>query len=168
MGSPSGEVGRAYDEGPVEVRLSRGFWIGKYEVTQGQWTRIVGAFIREMDKGKGDDIPMYWVNYHEAEAFCRKLSERAWASGELPKSWEFRLPTEAQWEYACRAGTTTATSFGDSLGSRQANINGTKPYNVAEVGPYLRQSVRAGSYPANRWGLHDMHGNVWEWCRDWY
>jgi len=77
------------------------------------------------------------------------------------------LPTEAQWEYACRAGTTTATSFGDKLSSKQANFKG-KPYNGAEPGPSLGRVAKVGSYPANAWGLHDMHGNTYEWCRDWY
>ena len=167
MGSPIVEPERRYDEGPVEVTLSRGFWTGKYEVTQGQWMRIAGTFPREMDKGQGDDFPVYWVSFPEAEGFCRTLTKRARESGELPKNWEFRLPTEAQWEYACRAGTTTATSFGDRLSSSQANFNG-KPYNGAEEGPARKQAVKVGSYPANPWGIHDMHGNVWEWCRDWY
>ena len=95
------------------------------------------------------------------------LTDRAHASGQLPAGWEFRLPTEAQWEYACRAGTTTATSFGDKLSSKQANFQG-KPYNGAEEGPSLKRTERVGSYPANPWGVHDMHGNVFEWCRDWY
>lgn len=167
MGSPPSEAEHRSDEGPVEVTLSKGFWMGKYEVTQGQWKRTAGAFPREMDKGQGDDFPVYWVNYPEAEDFCRRLTEQAQAAGDLPKDWTFRLPTEAQWEYACRAGTATATSFGDRMSSRQANFNGS-PYNGAESGPSLKQASKVGSYPANAWGLHDMHGNVWEWCRDWY
>ena len=83
------------------------------------------------------------------------------------RGWEFRLPTEAQWEYACRAGTTTATAFGDKLSSKQANFKG-KPYNGAEPGPSLGKAAKVGSYPPNAWGLHDMHGNIFEWCRDWY
>ena len=101
----------------------------------------------------------------EAEAYCAELSRSAHRSGVLPEAWEFRLPTEAQWEYACRAGTSSATSFGDSLARHQANF-------AAESAD---RSVRAiggartvGSYPANPWGIHDMHGNVWEWCRDYY
>src|SRR5881296_2804021 len=114
-----------------------------------------------------NDFPVGNVNFAEAEAFCRKLTELGHQSGELPKDWEFRLPTEAQWEYACRAGTTTATAFGDKLGSKHANFKG-KPYNGAEPGPSLGRAARVGSYPPNAWGLHDMHGNTFEWCRDWY
>jgi formylglycine-generating enzyme required for sulfatase activity len=167
MGSPPDESERRPGESQVEVVLSRGFWVGKFEVTQGEWRRVVGQFPGKFTAGEGDDFPVYTINFAEAEGFCRTLSEIAHASGELPKNWEFRLPTEAQWEYACRAGTTTATSFGDSLSSKQANFQG-KPYNGAEEGPSLKRAARVGSYPANPWGLHDVHGNVFEWCRDWY
>jgi formylglycine-generating enzyme len=151
----------------VEVTLSKGFWIGKFEVTQGEWLRVVGAFPGEFTAGAGDDFPVYTINFAEAEGFCQKLTKQARAAGELPADWEFRLPTEAQWEYACRAGTTTATSFGDSLSSRQANFQG-KPYNGGAEGPSLKRAAPVGSYPASAWGLHDMHGNEFEWCRDWY
>jgi len=167
MGSPSTEPERRPGEDQVEVTLSRGFWIGKYEVTQGQWKGVVGEFPGQFTAGEGEDFPVYTINFAEAGGFCRKLTESAHASGELPKQWEFRLPTEAQWEYACRAGTTTATAFGDKLSSTQANFQG-KPYNGAQPGPSLKRTTRVGSYPANAWGLHDMHGNVFEWCRDWY
>lgn len=167
MGSPAGESERRPDERQVEVTFGKGFWTGKYEVTQGQWKRVVGEFPGNQPAGEGDDFPVVEVNFAEAEGFCRKLTERARASGDLPEGWEFRLPTEAQWEYACRAGTTTATSFGDKLSSKQANFGG-KPYNGAEEGPSLKRASKVGSYPANAWGLHDMHGNVFEWCRDWY
>ena len=167
MGSPRSEPERRPGEDQVRVTLSRGFWVGKYEVTQGQWRRVVGAFPGPFSAGEGDDFPVYTINFAEAEGFCRKLSEVAHASGGLPKSWEFRLPTEAQWEYACRAGTTTATSFGASLSSTQANFQG-KPYHGAIPGPSLKRAARVGSYPANPWGLHDVHGNEFEWCRDWY
>ncbi len=167
MGSPPDEPERRPDEVQVEVTLTGGFWMGKYEVTQGQWKRVVGEFPGKLTAGEGDDFPVGTVNFAEAEGFCRRLTESAQASADLPKEWEFRLPTEAQWEYACRAGTTTATSFGDKLSSKQANFQG-KPYNGAEDGPSLKRAARVGSYPANAWGLHDMHGNVFEWCRDWY
>ncbi len=169
MGSPPDEPERRPGEDQVEVTLTRGFWAGKYEVTQGDWRRLVGELpgALTVELPRGDDYPMGNVNFAEAEAFCRKLTELARKTGELPEGWEFRLPTEAQWEYACRAGTTTATSFGDKLSSRQANFKG-KPYNGAPEGPSLRKAAKVGSYPANTWGIHDMHGNTFEWCRDWY
>jgi len=166
MGSPPDEPGRRADEAQVEVTLSKGFWMGKYEVTQGQWKRVMGAIPGELVAGEGSDFPVYWINFIEAEEFCHRLTERAHASGELPADWEFRLPTEAQWEYACRAGTTTAFSFGETLTSKQANIG--KPYDGTPDGSPGAAAVKVGSYPANAWGLHDMHGNEFEWCRDWY
>lgn len=167
MGSPPSESERRPGEDQVEVTLTKGFWMGKYEVTQGEWQRVVGQFPGQLTAGAGDDFPTYAINFAEAEGFCRTLTRSARASGELPKGWEFRLPTEAQWEYACRAGTATATSFGDAVSSHQANFQG-KPYNGAEHGPSLKRAAPVGSYPANPWGLCDLHGNVFEWCRDWY
>ncbi|HUR44957.1 MAG TPA: formylglycine-generating enzyme family protein [Candidatus Saccharimonadales bacterium] len=172
MGSPLVEPDRRPDEGPVEVTLTKGFWMGKYEVTQGQWKRVVGPFpgVRTPIAGDGDDFAVYWVTFNHCEDFCRTLTELAHKSGELPAEWEFRLPTEAQWEYACRAGTTTATSYGKTMTRKQANFAG-KPYGLKDgpsSGPMLNRATRVGSYPANAWGLHDMHGNEFEWCRDWY
>jgi formylglycine-generating enzyme required for sulfatase activity len=169
MGSPPSEPERRPGEEQVEVTLTRGFWMAKYETTQGLWKRVVGQLPGELTRQlpAGDDLPVGNVNFAEAEAFCHRLTERCRTSGVLPRPWEFRLPTEAQWEYACRAGTTTATAFGDTLSRKQANFKG-KPYNGAEEGPSLNRAAKVGSYPANRWGLHDMHGNTFEWCRDWY
>jgi formylglycine-generating enzyme required for sulfatase activity len=169
MGSPPDEPERRPDEAQVDVTLTRGFWMAKYETTQGQWKRVVGALPGPLtaELPAGDELPVGNVNFAEAEAFCRKLTELGHTSGDLPAGWEVRLPTEAQWEYACRAGTTTATAFGDKLSSKQANFQG-KPYNGAEPGPSLKRAAPVGSYPANAWGLHDMHGNTFEWCRDWY
>jgi formylglycine-generating enzyme required for sulfatase activity len=169
MGSPPGEPERRPGEDQVEVTLTRGFWMGKYEATQGQWKRVMGKLPGELtaELPEGDDYPVGNVNFAEAEGFCARLTKLARQSGDLPEGWEFRLPTEAQWEYACRAGTTTATAFGDALGSKQANVK-NKPYNGGEEGPSLGKAAKVGSYPANAWGLHDMHGNTFEWCRDWY
>jgi len=169
MGSPRNEPERRPGEDQVEVSLTKGFWMAKYETTQGQWMRAMvglpGSLTVELPRG--DDYPVGNVNFAECEAFCAEMTARGRRSGELPAGWEFRLPTEAQWEYACRAGTTTATSFGESLSSTQANFKGA-PYNGGAPGPSLKQAARVGSYPANAWGLHDMHGNIYEWCRDWY
>lgn len=169
MGSPRNEPERRPGEDQVEVTLTRGFWMARYEATQGDWKRVFDKLPGELtvELPEGEDYPVGNVNYAEIEAYCRKLTELAHQSGDLPKEWEIRLPTEAQWEYACRAGTTTATSFGDKLSSKQANFKG-KPFNGGEPGPSLGRAVKVGSYPANAWGLHDMHGNIYEWCRDWH
>jgi formylglycine-generating enzyme required for sulfatase activity len=152
MGSPASEADRRGDEAQADVTLTTGFWGGKYPVTQGQWARAMGPFPQPQDKGVGEDFPVHWVSFVEAEEFCRKLA--------APTGWTFRLPTEAEWEYACRAGTATAYSFGDKLTVAQANFAGG--------GRDLGQSTKVGSYASNAWGLHDFHGNVWEYCRDWY
>jgi formylglycine-generating enzyme required for sulfatase activity len=169
MGSPLDEPERRPDEAQVEVVLSSGFWMARFETTQGQWKRVMGILPGELtaELPEGDDYPVGNVNHAEAQAFCARLTELGRRSGELSDELEFRLPTEAQWEYACRAGTKTATSFGAGLGREQANFQGT-PYNGAEDGPSLHRAAKVGSYPANAWGLHDMHGNIFEWCRDWY
>jgi len=169
MGSPPGEPERRPGEDQIQVTLTRGFWMAEFETTQAQWKglfdQLPGPLTAELPAG--DDLPVGNVNFAEAEEFCRRLTERGRESGDLPRDWEFRLPTEAQWEYACRAGTTTATAFGNALSSTQANFKG-QPYNGAAPGPALGRAIRVGSYPANAWGLHDMHGNTFEWCRDWY
>ncbi len=169
MGSPRNEPERRAGEDQVEVTLSKGFWIAKFECTQGQWKRLMGALPGPLtaELPEGDDLPVGNVNFAETEAYCRALTVRGRAAGTLPSDWEFRLPTDAQWEYACRAGTTTATAFGNALSSTQANFKG-KPYNGGGPGPSLNRAARVGSYPPNAWGVHDMHGNTFEWCRDWY
>ena len=170
MGSPDAEAGHRADEAQVQVTLTRGFWTGKYEVTQGQWQRVVGPFPDKPPSaafGQGDDFPVYWVNFGEASHFCGALTARARAAGAIAGRWEFRIPTEAQWEYACRAGTATATAFGDRFGRDQANFGGT-PLGGGQAGPAVGRASKVGSYSANPWGICDMHGNVFEWCRDWY
>src|SRR5262249_17753345 len=114
--------------------------------------------------GGGPSHPVENLNWEDAVEFCRRLSE-------LPAEREagrvYRLPTEAEWEDACRAGTTTAFHYGPGLASRQANMHGGQPY-FAPAGPNLERTTRVGSYRPNAFGLYDMHGNVWEWCADWY
>lgn len=170
MGSPRDEPERRPGEDQVEVTLTRGFWMARYETTQGQWKRVMGRLTGPLTKElpEGEKFPVGNVNFAEAEAYCKKLTELARKAGELPGGWEFRLPTEAQWEYACRARTTTATSFGNSLSSKQANFRGDHPYNGGIAGPALGRAAKVGSYAPNAWGLYDMHGNTFEWCRDWY
>jgi eukaryotic-like serine/threonine-protein kinase len=153
MGS-SGEVGRRSEESLHQVILSQSFYLGKYEVTQGQWERVMG---NNPSYFKGSDRPVEQVSWNDAVAFCKKLTETEKRAGMLTAGMAYQLPTEAQWEYACRAGTTTAYSFGENLTSRQANID--------EV---VDETTPVGKYPANAWGFHDMHGNVWEWCEDCY
>jgi formylglycine-generating enzyme len=168
MGSPPAERDRRPDETQVEVTLTKGFWTATHEATQGQWRRVIGTFpdrLPSAEFGEGDDVPVYWVNFDEAEAFCAELTRIHHRSGALPAGWAFSLPTEAQWEYACRAGTTTRSAFGEELAARHANVGiETEDRAVRASG----RSKRVGSYTANPWGVHDMHGNVWEWCRDYY
>jgi len=164
MGSPPDEEDRDDDEDQVEVTLTQGFWMGKHEVTVGQvlqWLNAPGVSFEEK-----------WIDLDSSRCPVRR-SGRGFVrntSTEFGESddWEYTLPTEAQWEYACRAGTTTATAFGDSLSSQYANFDGDYPYNGASKGPYLGKTTSVGSYRPNGWGLHDMHGNVYEWCRDTY
>ena len=169
MGSPASEPERRPGEDQVMVTVRNGFWTAKFEARQGDWARVLGALpgplTRELPAGP--DYPVGNVTFVEAEEFCRALTDRGRRTGALPDEWMFSLPTEAQWEYACRAGTTTATSFGNSLSSAQANFKGA-PYNGAKRGPSPGHATPAGTYPPNAWGLCDMHGNVYEWCRDWY
>ncbi len=167
MGSPEAEPGRNPDEGPLtRVALSQAFWIGQCEVTQGEYLGLMGTnpavFLGDLNR------PVENVSWQEATNYCFRLTARERAAGNLPRGFEYSLPTEAQWEYACRAGTTTATALGGALSSTQANFDGRFPFNGADPGPYLERTAKAGSYVPNGWGLFDLHGNVNEWCRDWY
>ena len=152
-----------------QVRITKPFYLGVYEVTQAEFVTVLGernnkpAF--HAGNGGGTDFPRENVLWTEAAEFCKNLSSR---KEEQQAGRKYRLPTEAEWEYACRAGTTTAFHTGESLSSRQANINGSEPFVGAEPGPYLRKTAKVGSYAPNAFGLYDMHGNVAEWCADWY
>ncbi|MFO0926473.1 MAG: bifunctional serine/threonine-protein kinase/formylglycine-generating enzyme family protein [Gemmataceae bacterium] len=157
MGSPEDEEGRADDETQHKVTLTQGYWLGTHEVTQKQWREVMGD---NPSNFKGDDLPVENVTWDDCQSFCTKLA------GKTGK--RFRLPTEAEWEYACRAGTTTPFHFGQTISTDQANYNGTYTYGRGEKGEYRQKTIPEGSFPANAWGLYDMHGNIWEWCQDWY
>ncbi len=168
MGSTRSEEGHRMEEDPIhEIQITRPFYLGIYPVTQTQYELLMGYnpafFTRE--KGGAPDHPVEQVNWHEAMEFCQRLSEMP---QEKQAKRVYRLPTEAEWEYACRAGTKTATAFGPHLNSAQANFNGNFPYGHATKGTYRFRTAKVGSYKPNPWGLYDMHGNVWEWCWDWY
>lgn len=144
------------DEGPQHRVTMQSFYIGKYEVTQAQYQAVMGV---NPSKFKGRNLPVETVSWNDAKEFCRRLSQMAGR--------EYRLPTEAEWEYACRAGTTTAFAFGDSLSADQANFDGRYPFGGAAKGDFRRQTTPVGSFQPNAYGLYDMHGNVSEWCEDW-
>jgi uncharacterized protein (TIGR02996 family) len=178
MGSPPAEQGRRQDEGPQHaVTISRPFWLGACPVTQAEYQRVAGANPSHFSpKGRGKAkvrkqdtarLPVECVSWEEAVAFCEALSG---LPGERAAGRAYRLPIEAEWEYACRAGATDGAPFhvGWSLSSAQANFHGGYPYGGAEKGPYLGRPCAVGSYPPNAWGLYDLHGQVWEWCEDWY
>jgi formylglycine-generating enzyme required for sulfatase activity len=168
MGSPESEPGHRLNEGPEhEVSITRPFYLGVAPVTQGQYEQVLGKNPARFHAGTGGgpDHPVETVSWEDAAAFCRRLSERA---EESRAGRVYRLPTEAEWEYTCRSGTATPFSPGAALSSRQANFDGAYPGGGATSGPALKQTSRVGSYPANNFGLCDVHGNVWEWCADWY
>jgi formylglycine-generating enzyme required for sulfatase activity len=167
MGSPGNEEGREKNELLHEVTITRPFYLGKYEVTQAQYE----ALFKENKSGfRGTNLPMEKVSWDEADTFARDLTQliQKRAGAKLV----YRLPTEAEWEYACRAGRPSSSPFGigdgRSLSFREANFDGNFPYGGAAKGPALQKTSEVGKYAANALGLCDMHGNVWEWCHDWY
>lgn len=149
---------------PVKVLLTHGYWLGRFEVTQAEWKAVMATepWNGQEHTNEGDDFPATFVNWGDAMEFCRKLSERERTAGRLPAGWEYTLPTEAQWDRACRARTETVFSFGDDeskLGDYAWFLD-----NAVNAGELYAH--RVGQRKPNPWGLHDMHGNVSEWCRD--
>ncbi len=158
MGSPAGEKDRDDDEGPqTTVTISKPFWLGKTEVTQAQWKTVMGS---DPSYWKGNYLPVERVTWFDAVAFCERLN--AMKSDSLIAGYHYTLPTEAQWEYACRAGTSTRFYYGDDPDYSQLEKYAWYAGNC----PSKTHTVAART--PNDWGLHDMHGNVWEWCLDWF
>jgi formylglycine-generating enzyme required for sulfatase activity len=150
--------------GPVElpvhtVHITRPFWIGKYEVTQTEYQALMNS---NPSYFKGANLPVETVSWDDAMAYCAALTVRERAAGRVPAGYQYRLPTEAEWEYCCRAGTTTEFNVGNTLSCPQVNFN---PFPSPSC---IGQTTPIGSYAANPWGLYDTHGNVWEWCLDWW
>jgi formylglycine-generating enzyme required for sulfatase activity len=192
MGSPEGEEGRYPDEGPVHTVKVSPFWMGEYEVTVGQFRAFVddtgyktdaergtlgieGAAVIEDGKAvvkadaswrkpyfpQSDNHPVVNVSWNDAQEFIK------WLNGKV-KGGGFRLPSEAEWEYACRAGTRMPFNTGASISTDEANYDGNYTYGSGEKGVYREKTTPVGTFKPNAWGLYDMHGNVWEWCQDWY
>jgi len=174
MGSPATEALRGSDEVPHVVTITKGFYMGKYLVTQTNYVSVVGGNNPSHFNTNSLTCAVEGVSWYDASNYCvvRTIQERA--AGLIPTNWVYRLPTESEWEYACRAGTTTALFLGGALHSQQANFAGTTEYdstsgNVNNAsGVFLQTTVPVGNYAANGWGLFDMAGNVFEWCQDWY
>jgi formylglycine-generating enzyme required for sulfatase activity len=160
MGSPKEEKKRQDNETQHKVTLSKGFYMGVYTVTQEQWQAVMGDNPSNFNGEKS--LPVEKVSWDDCQEFIKKLREK-----DKDKK-AYRLPTEAEWEYACRAGTKTPFHFGETISTDQANYNGNYIYGDGKKGMYREKTTPVGSFPANVWGFYDMHGNVWQWCEDWY
>jgi formylglycine-generating enzyme required for sulfatase activity len=173
MGSPEDEPERHLDEGPQHEVTVQELFMTQSPITQAQWREVAGWQEREAerwgrelnpnpsdfgDQADSDQRPVEQVSWHDAMEFCNRLSQR---TGRY-----YTLPSEAQWEYACRAGSTTPFAFGATLSAELANYDATITYGDGPKGEYRQQTTPVGMFPANAWGLHDMHGTVWEWCLD--
>ncbi|RPH51659.1 MAG: formylglycine-generating enzyme family protein [Desulfobacteraceae bacterium] len=187
MGSPADEPGRDSDETQHKVTLTKGFYMGETEVTVGQWrafskdsgykteaetsggthfweriwVKKAGIYWDNPDLVQSENHPVTCLSWNDVQEFIRWLNRKEGAS-------RYRLPTEAEWEYAARAGTATPFSTGKCLSTDHANYDGSKPLAGCSRGSYRETTVRTGAFAPNKLGLYDMHGNVWEWCQDWY
>jgi len=165
MGSPPDEPGRYDDEILHKVTLTKGFYMQTTQVTQKQWKAIMennpSEFKGGIFKGNRNNCPVENISWYDVQEFIKRLNRKE-------ETDKYRLPTEAEWEYACRAGTTTPFYFGRCLLTDQVNYDGKYPLEGCPKGQYRRKTVPVGSFAPNAWGLYDMHGNVWEWCQDWY
>jgi formylglycine-generating enzyme required for sulfatase activity len=169
MGSPADEQERRSDEGPQHEVTLASFLMSQTPITQAQWREVAKwqppqgeKWARDLkpkpSRFKGDDRPVESVSWHDAMEFCKRLSQRTGR--------HYTLPSEAQWEYACRAATTMPFHFGATITPELVNYDGNYTYAKGPKGAYRAQTTSVASFPANAWGLHDMHGNVWEWCLD--
>ena len=164
MGAPESEPESLDRERPPHEVTLQTFYMGRYAITQAQWRVVAGydRINRELDPDrstfKGANLPVEQVSWEDAQEFCQRLSAH---TGK-----EYRLPSEAQWEYGCRAGTATPFHFGERITTELVNYDGTFTYNGSPKGEYRQKTIAVGSFPANDWGLYDTHGNVWEWCED--
>jgi formylglycine-generating enzyme required for sulfatase activity len=170
MGSPPGEPDREESEGPPHLLQLQGFFLGRTPITQAQWRAVAGwqslegepPWERDLKPDpshfKGDDWPVQNVSWHDSMEFCSRLGRRTMR--------KYTLPSEAHWEYACRAGSTTPFHFGATISPKLASYDASTTYAEGPTGSTRSEPKWVASYPANPWGLHDMHGNVWEWCLD--
>jgi formylglycine-generating enzyme required for sulfatase activity len=161
MGSPAAELGRNANEAQHDVTINQAFFLGQHEVTQQEWRMAMGSNPSRFTDC-GPRCPVENVTFVEVQQFLAALNAQS------DKPLVYRLPTEAEWEYACRAGTVTPFSTGETITTSQANYNGKQAYAKTAPGMYRERPVRAGGFASNSWGLSEMHGNVSEWVSDWY
>jgi formylglycine-generating enzyme required for sulfatase activity len=178
MGSPTNEVERNTNELQHSVTFTRGFYVGRYLVTQGSYRSVMNTNPSYFNTNNSFTLdltrPVEQVTWFDASNYCYRLTQQERAAGRIFSDWAYRLPTESEWEYACRAGTTNPFCYGNDLRSGMANFNGEYEY-VGGTGTVFNASgivsnrtTSVGSYQPNNWGLFDTVGNVWEWCQDWF